>query len=117
MCRLYNAFISLIVDCCLTSKTRQVNAVVKRSTGDYFAIKRVEKAAVLKKDPTLYTVAVEFDIMTRVQSPFCLHLVHAFQTESELCLVMPFMRGTFAWPTVICRYSVHIFLLFSGLLI
>jgi serine/threonine protein kinase len=71
----------------------KVNAVIKKSNNEFFAIKRVNKFEVLKKDPTLYTVGIEFDIMTRVQSPFCLHLVHAFQTETELCMVMPFMRG------------------------
>jgi serine/threonine protein kinase len=71
----------------------KVNAVIKKSSNEFFAIKRVNKFEVLKKDPTLYTVGIEFDIMTRVQSPFCLHLVHAFQTETELCMVMPFMRG------------------------
>jgi serine/threonine protein kinase len=71
----------------------QVNAVTKKTTDEIFAIKRINKREVLKKDPTLYTVTVEFDIMTRVQSPFCLHLICAFQTPTEICMVMPFMRG------------------------
>ncbi len=59
----------------------KVNAVIKKSTNEFFAIKRVNKFEVLKKDPTLYTVGIEFDIMTRVQSPFCLLLVNAFERD------------------------------------
>ncbi len=72
----------------------QVNAVTKKSTKELLAIKRVTKTEVLKKDPDLYTIRIEHAIMTRVQSPFCLNVIHVFETETELCFVMPFMRGT-----------------------
>jgi hypothetical protein len=68
--------------------------VTKRTTGELLAIKRITKSEVLKKDPDLYTVRIEHAIMTRVQSPFCLNLVHVFEIDTELCFVMPFMRGT-----------------------
>lgn len=60
---------------------------------ELLAIKRISKAQVLKTDPSLHTVRTERNVMTKVRSKFCLNLIHVFQTENELCFVMPFMRG------------------------
>ena len=57
------------------------------------AMKRMEKAKVLKNKGSLRTVWIERDIMSRVRGCFLVNLLYAFQTPVELFLIMPFMRG------------------------
>ncbi len=47
----------------------------------------------MKKKTYVKMVWVERDIMSKVNSPFLIPLLYAFQSERELFLVMPFMRG------------------------
>jgi serine/threonine kinase 32 len=77
-----------------------VNAVVRRDpvTGEsnpseLLALKRQEKARIIKKPAYLDAVWAERNIMAKVKSPFLTNLLHAFQSPVELFLVMPFMQG------------------------
>lgn len=78
----------------------KVNAVVQRDpvTGEsridiLYALKRQEKARILKKPVFLQAVWMERNIMARLKSPFLCSLHYAFQSPSEVFLVMPFMQG------------------------
>lgn len=57
------------------------------------ALKRMNKAEVIKKESHIRMVWTERDIMARLNSPFLVNLTHAFQDEKELYLVMPFQQG------------------------
>jgi len=59
---------------------------------DVVAIKRIEKRRVLEAG-VLDSIWTERNVMSRVRSPFLLNLLHAFQSEHELFLVMPLLRG------------------------
>ena len=41
----------------------------------------------------LDAVWTERNIMAQLKSPFLLNLLHAFQSDTEVFLVMPFMQG------------------------
>jgi serine/threonine protein kinase len=73
----------------------KVNAIQRRDTSqELCALKRMAKAAVIKKESHIRMVWTERNIMSQVTgSPFLVHLYHAFQTETELLFVMPFMQG------------------------
>jgi len=71
----------------------KVNAVAKKGTQELMALKRMEKYAVLQSQAHLNMVWVERHIMSLTSSPFLCHLVHAFQSDVELFLIMPFMQG------------------------
>jgi len=71
----------------------KVNAIQRRSNDELMALKRMSKAEVLKKESHVRMVWTERDIMARLNSPFLVNLVHAFQDERECYFVMPFMQG------------------------
>ncbi len=66
---------------------------MKHGTTDLFALKRIEKFAVLQSQSHLDMVWVERKIMAAANSPFLCNLLYAFQSPTELYLVMPFMQG------------------------
>jgi serine/threonine protein kinase len=70
-----------------------VNAIQRRSNDELMALKRMGKAEVLKKESHVRMVWTERDIMSRLNSPFLVNLVHAFQDDRECYFVMPFMQG------------------------
>lgn len=71
----------------------KVNAIQRRdSSHELCALKRMAKAAVIKKESHLRMVWTERNIMCAIGGcPFLVHLYHAFQTPTELLFVMPFM--------------------------
>lgn len=71
----------------------KVNAVTKKDTKELMAIKRIEKFAVLQSQSHLNMVWVERKIMALQNSPFLCNLLYAFESPTELYLVMPFMQG------------------------
>lgn len=71
----------------------KVNAVIKRDTGELLALKRMDKYSIIQKRSHVDMVWTERRIMSRLTTPFCCHLVYAFQSATELFFVMPFMQG------------------------
>ena len=71
----------------------KVNAIQRRNTNELMALKRMAKCEVIKKESHIKMVWVERNIMAKLNSPFLVGLEHAFQSPTELFLVMPFMQG------------------------
>jgi serine/threonine protein kinase len=71
----------------------KVNAITRLSSNGLYALKRIEKFGVLQSQSHLNMVWVERKIMSVISSPFLCNLIHAFQSDVELFLVMPFMQG------------------------
>ncbi len=71
----------------------KVNAVTRKNSQELLALKRMAKEKVCEKQCNVDMVWVERDIMRQLKGPFLVNLLHAFQDERELFLVMPFMRG------------------------
>src|SRR5438270_774612 len=71
----------------------KVNAVTRRGTDELYALKRIEKSVVLQSQAHLTNVWIERKIMSACHSNFLCHLIWAFQSPTELFLVMPFMQG------------------------
>ncbi|XP_061875696.1 rhodopsin kinase GRK1-like, partial [Colius striatus] len=70
----------------------EVCACQRRATGMLYANKRLNKKR-LKKRQGYEAALVEKRILARVHSPFIVALACAFQTKSDLCLVMTIMNG------------------------
>lgn len=66
---------------------------MRLGTTDLFAMKRIEKFAVLQSQTHLTMIWIERKIMSACQSPFLCNLNFAFQNDTELFMVMPFMQG------------------------
>ena len=71
----------------------KVNAISHLHTHSLYALKRIEKYRVLKSKSHLHMVWTERKIMSIVQSPFLCALTWAFESDTELFLVMPFLQG------------------------
>ncbi|XP_065715205.1 rhodopsin kinase GRK1 [Patagioenas fasciata] len=70
----------------------EVCACQRRATGKMYANKRLNKKR-LKKRRGYEAALVEKRILARVHSRFIVSLACAFQTKSDLCLVMTLMNG------------------------
>lgn len=57
----------------------------------------MEKYAVLQSSSHLKMVWIERKIMSLSNSQFLVNLIYAFQSPTELFLVMPFMQGKITW--------------------
>jgi len=71
----------------------KVNAVQKHDDKQLYALKRIEKFAALKSKGSLEMIWIERKIMSMTTSPFLCNIVYAFQSPTELYIVMPFMQG------------------------
>ena len=71
----------------------KVNAITQLSTQELLALKRIEKSRIIKSKSHLSMVWTERKIMSIVQSPYLCHLRYAFESDTELFLVMPFLQG------------------------
>ena len=45
------------------------------------AIKKISKRRLLSSPSTLQSVWIERDVMSKVRSPFCVHILHAYQVR------------------------------------
>ncbi|KAJ8410503.1 hypothetical protein AAFF_G00194070 [Aldrovandia affinis] len=63
-----------------------------KGTGKLYTCKKLNKKR-LKKRKGYEGVMVEKRILARVHSRFIVSLAYAFQTKTELCLVMTVMNG------------------------
>ncbi|TRY92738.1 hypothetical protein DNTS_024825 [Danionella cerebrum] len=70
----------------------EVSACQMRATGKLYACKKLNKKR-LKKRNGYPGAMVEKRILARVHSRFIVSLAYAFQTKTELCLVMTIMNG------------------------
>jgi len=71
----------------------KVNAVQDRISKHLYAMKRLSKWKVSQKEAYIQTTLRERDVMAKFTSPFLVNLLHAFQDETTLYLIMPFMQG------------------------
>uniref|UniRef100_A0A8D0F678 G protein-coupled receptor kinase n=1 Tax=Strix occidentalis caurina TaxID=311401 RepID=A0A8D0F678_STROC len=70
----------------------EVCACQRRATGKMYASKRLGKRR-LKKRRGYEAAMVEKRVLARVHSRFIVSLAYAFQTKTDLCLVMTLMNG------------------------
>ncbi|XP_028657141.2 rhodopsin kinase GRK1 [Erpetoichthys calabaricus] len=70
----------------------EVSATQMRATGKLYACKKLNKKR-LKKRKGYEGAMVEKRILARVHSRFIVSLAYAFQTKTDLCLVMTIMNG------------------------
>ncbi|KAF5902614.1 centromere-associated protein E, partial [Clarias magur] len=70
----------------------EVSACQMRATGKMYACKKLNKKR-LKKRKGYEGAMVEKRILARVHSRFIVSLAYAFQSKTELCLVMTIMNG------------------------
>ncbi|KAM4630242.1 rhodopsin kinase GRK1 [Polymixia lowei] len=70
----------------------EVSACQMKATGKLYACKKLNKKR-LKKRKGYEGAMVEKRILARVHSRFIVSLAYAFQTKTELCLVMTIMNG------------------------
>ncbi|XP_029000281.1 rhodopsin kinase GRK1 [Betta splendens] len=70
----------------------EVSACQMRATGKLYACKKLNKKR-LKKRKGYESAMVEKRILARVHSRFIVSLAYAFQSKTELCLVMTIMNG------------------------
>ncbi|XP_034033343.1 rhodopsin kinase GRK1b [Thalassophryne amazonica] len=70
----------------------EVFACQAKATGKMYAIKKLEKKR-LKKRKGYEGAIVEKRILAKVHSRFIVSLAYAFQTKTDLCLVMTIMNG------------------------
>lgn len=71
----------------------KVHAVIKKTDGKMYAMKSMEKSFLLAKESNFSTMWAERFVMSKFNSPFLVHLYHAFQDKESLYLVMNFMKG------------------------
>eukprot|EP01132_Coremiostelium_polycephalum_P004193 gene4193-5248_t len=70
----------------------KVHQVIKKDTGQIYALKTLTKNHIILKKSALNTIA-EKDILKRINHPFIVKLHYAFQNEKKLYLVMDFING------------------------
>jgi serine/threonine-protein kinase RIM15 len=70
----------------------QVCLVKKLSSGDYFAMKMIDKERTFAKAQEEY-IASEISIMRDLNSDYVVKLYYSFQTQDYLCFVMDYMNG------------------------
>ncbi|EHB01161.1 Rhodopsin kinase [Heterocephalus glaber] len=70
----------------------EVSACQMKATGKMYACKKLNKKR-LKKRKGYQATMVEKKILAQVHSRFVVSLAYAFQTKSDLCLVMTIMNG------------------------
>ncbi|XP_076838683.1 rhodopsin kinase GRK1 [Brachyhypopomus gauderio] len=70
----------------------EVSACQMKATGKLYACKKLNKKR-LKKRKGFEGAMVEKRILARVHSRFIVSLAYAFQTKTELCLIMTIMNG------------------------
>jgi serine/threonine protein kinase len=70
----------------------KVRVAAKKDSGELFAIKCYNKQHIVDKKAVI-TVIQERKLLSLVCHPFCIYLHWAFQTETELFLVMNLLPG------------------------
>ena len=69
-----------------------VYLIKKKNKNKYYAMKVLSKKAINEKRQENHT-KTERKILERIKHPFIVNLIYAFQTETDLYLITPFMQG------------------------
>ena len=69
-----------------------VYLIKKKNKNKYYAMKVLSKKAINEKRQENHT-KTEREILERIKHPFIVNLIYAFQTETDLYLITPFMQG------------------------
>lgn len=64
----------------------------KKDTGEYLAIKIIEKVILLERN-NVTNILAEKEVLQQCNHPFLMKLEYCFQTPSRIYIVMPFMQG------------------------
>jgi len=64
----------------------------KRSTGDYFALKKLKKSHMVRKKQVEHVMR-ERNILAMTNNPFLVKMFYAFQSQNNLFVVMEFCQG------------------------
>ena len=70
----------------------KVCLVKKKSTGDYFALKMIDREKTIAKAEEDYILS-EINILRNLDSEYVVKLYYSFQSEDYLYFVMDFMNG------------------------
>ena len=70
----------------------KVCLVKKKSTGDYFALKVIDKEKTIAKLEDKYFMT-EIDILRNLNSDYIVKLYYSFQEDNSICFVMEYMNG------------------------
>ena len=70
----------------------KVCLVKKKSTGDYFALKVIDKEKTIAKLEDKYLMT-EIDILRNLNSDYIVKLYYSFQEDNSICFVMEYMNG------------------------
>jgi len=70
----------------------KVMQVKKKDTGQIYAMKVLRKEAIIARKQVIHTKA-EKNILQKIQHPFIVALVYAFQTEEKLYMVLEYING------------------------
>jgi len=70
----------------------KVRVAIRKDTGELFAIKCYNKKYIIDKK-SINTVLQERKLLSLICHPFCIYLYWAFQTDTELFLVMNLLQG------------------------
>lgn len=70
----------------------KVCLVKKRSSGDYFALKMIDREKTIAKDEEELIMS-EINILRSLDSDYIVKLYYSFQNETYLYFVMEFMNG------------------------
>lgn len=79
---------------CLVKKVaRKDRTMTENDTGRFYAMKIVKKIAVVRDAKETMHTKAENNILKRVNHPFIVQLMYAFQTPARLFLVLEFVQG------------------------
>eukprot|EP01103_Thecamoeba_quadrilineata_P013716 TRINITY_DN3892_c0_g1_i1.p1 TRINITY_DN3892_c0_g1~~TRINITY_DN3892_c0_g1_i1.p1 ORF type:complete len:404 (-),score=69.68 TRINITY_DN3892_c0_g1_i1:154-1344(-) len=70
----------------------KVMQVKKKDSGKIYAMKVLRKQAIIEKKQVIHTKA-EKSILQKIQHPFIVSLIYAFQTEEKLYMVLEYVNG------------------------
>ena len=70
----------------------RVFKVRELSSGQIFAMKVMKKKLIVEKDMTTH-INIELDIMSQVNHPFVIRLIHSFQSHIHLYFIIEYLQG------------------------
>jgi serine/threonine protein kinase len=70
----------------------QVWQVRRKTTGDIYAMKALDKKDIIEQDLVQHTIT-EREVMLSISHPFIINLKFAFQTEDKLYFVLDYIDG------------------------
>lgn len=82
----------------------EVHVAREKSTGKVFALKKMKKGEMLKKNQVAH-IRAERDILTQADNPWVVHLQFSFQDSKYLYLVMEYLQGG-DLMTILMKYDI-----------